>query len=279
MHARPRGLARLATILLVAMPLVAVAGPKEQAKAHIAKATAAHKDGKFAVALDELQAAYKLDPKPDLLFAIAQVYVKLDNCADAIPFYEKFLASTKDPQAQPVVTEAIDACKAKLAQAQPVVTPTTTPEPVPEPVAKPEPEPKPEVHVAPPPEELPPRRDPVAPSLTVQVSTERPWYRDTIADSLLIGGVIAGVVGIVVYSQARSDLDSAESSTTLAGYNQLVDSSHSKQTLSIVLVGGGAALIGGGVVRLMLRDHGKSTHGVGMIPTSGGGLVTWTGGF
>ena len=85
----------IAAVLLVASQAGAV--PRNTVKAHIDKAMKAHKEGKFDVALEELKAAYALDPKPDLLFAIAQVYVKLDKCPDAISYYEKFLASTLVP--------------------------------------------------------------------------------------------------------------------------------------------------------------------------------------
>ncbi len=275
MHAMSRCFACVVT--LVAMPVLADAGPKEQAKMHVAKATKAHGEGKYDVALRELLAAYQLDPQPDLLFAIAQVYAKLDNCAEAIPFYDKFLATTDDPQARPVVTEAIDTCKARLAQAQPEPAASPPPEPVAAPaVPEPAPEPKPEVP-APTPEVR--RDEPVAPVVARVDTTARPWYRDSIGDTLVIGGVIAGVVGVVMYGQARSDLDSAETSQTLAGYHDLIDSGHSKRLYSVLFVGGGAALVGAGVAHFLLRDHGGVAGGVGIVPASGGGLVTWSGGF
>jgi hypothetical protein len=47
----------------------------------------------------------------------------------------------------------------------------------------------------------------------------------------------------------------------------------------IVLAGGGAALITAGFVRYLTRDSGATSRGVGMVPTSSGGFVTWTGRF
>src|SRR6185503_10681618 len=78
-----------------------------------------HKAGKCDVALTELQAAYAIDPQPKLMYAIAQVYAKLDKCEEAIEHYEKFNAATKDKSKQAVVQQAIDACKQKLADAKP----------------------------------------------------------------------------------------------------------------------------------------------------------------
>ena len=112
----------LLVIALLALPVVAFAGPKEkeQAQKHISKATEAHQAGKFDVALTELQAAYAIDPQPDLLYAIGQVHVKLGKCDDAVASYEKFLATKPPADAANSAKEAINTCKA---QAQAPVPP------------------------------------------------------------------------------------------------------------------------------------------------------------
>ena len=91
------------------------AEPNAQAKLHIDAAMKAHAAGNFAVAHDELTEAYRLDPQPEILFALGQVNGKLDRCADAIDAYEKFLATSKDPDANQITTQAIAACKQTLA--------------------------------------------------------------------------------------------------------------------------------------------------------------------
>jgi len=269
MQPTPRHLGYALAALLVTVPLVASGGPKQDARARIARATKAHEAGKFDVALVELEAAYKLDPQPELLFAIAQVYVKLDKCGEAITYYERFLSITKDPDARAVVTQAIETCKAQLPPPAP-----TPPEPRP---PEPPPEPKP---VAPPPA-IEPRPAPFAagPSRSVRESGGTPWYKDKLGDTLVIGGVTAVVVGVVMYRGAVSDLDAAEGSQSLTRYDELVDSAHSKRTFSVALLGGGAALVGAGVVRYLVRDRGTASTGVGMVPAQGGGLVTWMGRF
>lgn len=123
--------------LAIALPLTAAAGPKEDASQHVANATAAHQQGQFDVALKELEAAYALDPKPELLFAIGQIQVKLGKCDVAITFYERFVA-TNPPAAEMAATnEAIASCKAQLAAAPPQPPPQPVPlepEPGPPPV-------------------------------------------------------------------------------------------------------------------------------------------------
>ncbi|MEJ7603483.1 MAG: tetratricopeptide repeat protein, partial [Kofleriaceae bacterium] len=96
----------LACLGLLVLAHDAVAGPKDQAKKHLAAATRAHGDGKYDVALTELQAAYKLDPQPELLYAIGQVYAKLGECDEAKAHYDRVLAKNTDPAAGPAVQDA-----------------------------------------------------------------------------------------------------------------------------------------------------------------------------
>ncbi len=282
--------------LLALVPLTADARPKKgkakgkgnakvEAKKHMEKGAKAHKAGNFDVALTELQAAYDLDPQPKLLFAIAQVQVKLDNCPGAISNYEKYIATEKDKQKKAVVKQAIEACNAKIAAATPPpaaepAPPPTTPEPAIVATEPPPPEP-----IAPPPvEPTPPPVDdnPLPPSRPVMVDRpargRSPWYKDVLGDVLVVSGVASGAASVFMYMGARSKLDDAEDAATLADYNGLVDDAKSQRTLSVVLAGGGALLITAGIIRYTMRSNGEP-RGVAVAPTAGGGLITWSGGF
>lgn len=231
---------------LIALPLVAFAGPKEkkEAQEHINKATEAHKDGKYDVALSELQAAYALDAQPDLLYAIGQVYVKLDKCDEAVASYEKFLSTNPPADAANGAKEAIDTCKAK----QP-------PPPPPEPT--------------PPPQPAPPPPAPVQPE-------SKPFYTDKIGSALVGGGVVAVVLGVVMYTSARSTLDDAEAAPTYAEHQELVDDAHLKRNISVGVGILGLAAIGVGVWHYTQYNAEQS---VAVTPTSSGGMVTWMGRF
>ena len=245
---------RTLTILLLLLPAIAIAGPKEKekAKAHLAKASQAHRAGNFELALAELEVAYKLDPVPDVLFALAQVYGKLGRCAEATAHYKIFLANSKDPDAKAIVDQAIAGCK-----------------PAEEPVTE-----KPPVVVEKVIEKVIEKPVLVEP---VRSPERSPWYKDPIGDALVIAGGVALIASTVMYVGARSDVDAAEESPTLAQYNDKLDSARSKRTLSVLLIGGGAALVGGGVLRYKLRARPAMT--VGVIPANDGGMVTWTGRF
>jgi tetratricopeptide (TPR) repeat protein len=306
---------KLATILIVlatASAADAKPKPKGNVKVHMDKAAKAHKAGKFEVALTELQAAYEIDPQPRLLFAIAQVYAKLDNCEAAIEHYEKFNAATKDKSKQTIVKQAIDACKAKLAdkadkadkpdkpdkpdkgdsvfrakkppadelptaeaKPEPEQKVETTPPPV-EPVQETKPEPVKEIKAfdEPPPK---PRVEPIEVKTTT-TSTRKPWYRDPLGDALVITGVGATIGSFFTYRAAQSELDAAEDSTTLKQYDDHHNAAERNQLYTIVLAGGGIALVTAGVLRYTLRSNGRES-GVAIVPRGGGGLITWSRGF
>jgi hypothetical protein len=230
---------------LIALPLSASAGPKEKAEAqtHIQNATAAHEAGSFDVALTELEAAYALDPQPDLLYAIGQVQVKLNNCPIAITYYEKFLATKPAAESTAAANEAINTCKTQMATQPP------QPEPQPEPTPEPPPPPPPE-----------------------------PRKFDIIGTTLVGVGVLSTVVGVVMYSSAVNDLDDAENAPTYQEHETLVDDAHSKRTYAVIFTAAGVAAIGVGAWHY-LTFRKKEQSSVSVSPTKSGGMVTWQGSF
>ena len=95
----------------------------------------------------------------------------------------------------------------------------------------------------------------------------------------MIGGIVAGAVGLLEYGSERADLDAAEDrsrTTTLARYRALVDGAHDKRTAALLLLGGGSALIAGGIVRYALHA-GDAEVRVTVAPLRGGGVMTYTG--
>jgi hypothetical protein len=271
------------SLVLALASVTAVAGPKQkrEAKKHIDRATKLHKDGKFDEALVELQAAYKLDAQIDLLFAIGQMQSKLGKCDDASASFKEFGAKKHQAEVTKVVDEAIAAC---VPAAPPPPPPEPTPPPAPVKEAEPEPPPPAPAPAPPPPPAPEPAPSPFAataqepPPQPHDTPRGAPWYRDTLGDALVAGGVASAVVGLVLYTKARADLDDAEHAPSIARYDQLVDDAHSTRTISIVLVGGGAVFIGAGLAHYAFHAR-HETHGVAVVPSRGGGLVTWSGGF
>lgn len=228
---------------------------KAEAKQHVDRATQLHKDGKLADSLDELKTAYALDPQPQLLFAMGQIHVQLGECPQAIVYYERFLATKPGDDAATVTREAIETCKTNP---PPAIQTRPTP-----------------VEAAAPP---PPVQAPVAtPAATATTSVAPPWYRDYVGDGLVAGGVVAGVVGIVLYSSALSARDDADHATDYQAFSNLVDHAHTERTTAVVCGIGAAALVTAGAVHLVLAHRAPEVT----VTASGttGASVVWSGRF
>src|SRR6185436_17482264 len=98
-------------VALVAAPAAARAGNAEEAQAHVARAARAHKEGRYDEARVELEAAYALAPRSDLLYALGQVHAKLGHCRDAEIYFRRYAATQHDPRVAKVVDQAIAACQ------------------------------------------------------------------------------------------------------------------------------------------------------------------------
>jgi tetratricopeptide (TPR) repeat protein len=242
---------RLLIVAVLAIPLGASADPKSDARAHVAKATELHKQNKFAEALGELTTAYALDPQPQLLYAMGQLHVQLGECDQAIAFYERFLASHPDEDVAGATREAIDTCKKN-----------PPPAPTPEHVEPPPPQPQPQPQPQPPP---------------IATHDERPWYGDWIADGLVAGGVVSGVVAIAMYRNATSARDDADHAATYDAYAKLVDTAKTDRTYAIVFGVAGAALIAGGATHFFLTR--STAADMAIVPTHGGAAVGIAGRF
>jgi tetratricopeptide (TPR) repeat protein len=279
----------LPLVLIVALPASALADAKTEAKEHIAKATALHSDGRFAEALDELNTAYTLDPQPDLLYAIGQLNVKLGNCDQAVLFYKRYLKTKPEKRAAAATKEAIKTCKNHPPPAAPeppttVTTDTHDTEPAPPDTHDTEPAPPPDTHDAEPPPPVIDDTPPLPPSggITGPIDNgperHRGWYTDVVADVLLGGGLVAGGVGAYFYTSARSDLDAADDASDYDEHKDLVDKAHNKRLIAVGLAGAGVALVGAGIIRLMVHDRTEHRR-VGVAPTHGGGVLVLEGSF
>lgn len=236
-------------LVLLLAPATVRADSNDEAKLHVAKATAAHKEQRYEEARVELEAAYALAPRPELLYALGQVHAKLGRCRDAAAYFQRFAAAQSDPQVARVVDQAIAACTPSAPEAAAPGPAPAAPTAAPAPAVRPE---------------------------------RAAWYQDKLGDGLVLGGMVLGVIGLVEYRSARSDLDAAEdraTTTTLTRYRDLVDDARGKRTASIVLAGAGGLLIAGGIVRYVLHDRGTEAPGVGVAPAPGGGVVSYAGRF
>jgi len=85
----------------------------------------AYARGDYAHARELLLEAYKLAPKPALLFALGQVEFNLKHYKAAIDYYEKFMATEPDAEQAALAQQAVGAARMQLARPEP---PPRTPE-------------------------------------------------------------------------------------------------------------------------------------------------------
>ncbi|HEY3802436.1 MAG TPA: hypothetical protein VGL61_07500 [Kofleriaceae bacterium] len=99
--------------------------PADSADAHIARARDLHDKGDFEGARAEILAAYKLDPRPELLFALGQLEFNLRHYREAIDYYERFTATQPSAEQAALAEQAIGAARAELTRPPPA--PPATP--------------------------------------------------------------------------------------------------------------------------------------------------------
>jgi tetratricopeptide (TPR) repeat protein len=113
-----------ALVIVVALAASAVAradDPVETdtADTHIAKARELHDKGDFDGARAEILAAYTLDPRPELLFALGQLEFNLHHYQAALDYYERFEATQPNAEQAALAEQAIGAARAELSRPPP----------------------------------------------------------------------------------------------------------------------------------------------------------------
>jgi tetratricopeptide (TPR) repeat protein len=246
---------------------------KDEAAKHVTRSASFFQAGDYSHALEELQAAYLIDPQPGMLYSLGQINVKLGKCDDAVTWYRKFLDSKPAARPAQAAREAISACQKSAAQKPPAEPPPPPPEPTPAPPAPPPP-PTPAPAPAPPPP--PPATPAAAPSGPVDhTPSHRAWYADPVTDVLLGGGLAAGVAGALLYSSALSDYNRADAAATYSAHHAAIESGKSARTDALIAGGAGVALIAGGILYRVVSAHDEPR--VSVVATGRGAAITWSG--
>jgi hypothetical protein len=126
---------------------------REQSSRHLERGVSYYEMGKYQLAVEEFERAYVLHATDSLLFNLAQAHRKLDNCTEALRYYERFLErSPRSPRAREVkklLTDLRRACEIKFVRPSGVSPEPEPPRPVPD--LPPPPSPPPPTTPAPPP--------------------------------------------------------------------------------------------------------------------------------
>jgi tetratricopeptide (TPR) repeat protein len=117
----------VAAPLALAGLLAATAARADTVDEHLARVRELYDKRDFARARSELLAAYQLEPRPELLFALGQVELNIGQFARAIDYYERFIATRPAPDQVALAQQAIGAARARLAERPTVVAPPPPP--------------------------------------------------------------------------------------------------------------------------------------------------------
>lgn len=112
---------RRASIVVIVLAATTIASADSRISAeHFRKAQQAYSTGDFELALDEFHRAYDEYPAPEYLHNIAQAYRRLGRCAEAIDYFERFLAAKPNTPTREKVETQVRELRASCAVPVPV---------------------------------------------------------------------------------------------------------------------------------------------------------------
>lgn len=225
-----------------------------EAKEAFAAAQAAFEAKDYATASSELERAFMLEPKNDLLYPWAQAERNRGRCDSAIDLYEKYIDGGPPERMIEVARQNIDRCRAEL-EAKAAETAAEQP-------------------VTPPPQPVDDERPEPRPTSDVPEPNERPIGRD-VTGGLLVGvggaAVITGAVLLGIASKRAKQVGDADDNEA---YLDARDGATKLNRVGIAVLVTGGVLVTAGVIRYgVLARKRKNTHGdasAWWIPGGGG---------
>ena len=224
---------------------------------------AAYDAKKYDDAIAAWSQSYELSHLPALVFNLAQAYRLKGDCDDAVTSYKKFIdldpKSRQRPAAEGFIKD-LEPC----------------------PVAEP---PKQEPPKPPPPTQEPPRPPPpkqqLPPKPPVATATHHSTGERVTGIGLAVAGAVAVGVGAYFGNQASSDASDVRAACASGcdydSIKQKDQDGRSDAKLQYVMYGVGAGAVAIGAVLFVIgsREHADPPP-VAIVPTRGGGAVSWT---
>jgi tetratricopeptide (TPR) repeat protein len=238
--------------LLVVLVLTAAASAqpalKPEARKHQDAGVELFNQGKYDEAIAEYEAAYKIDPAPKLLFAIAQAKRLGGNCDEAMPVYKKYLetlpSEAQTAAAQTGMQMCVDEQAARERERQERERQTAATQQV-------------EPTTAEPPVVAPPTSTNLADGSTrMPPPVERKaWYRrHPIGAGLVAGGVVSTGVGVGYMISSNAAKKRAQDEELRDDFLDAIDRANSRRRIGIGAIVAGGLLVTAGVLEIVLRD-------------------------
>jgi tetratricopeptide (TPR) repeat protein len=229
----------------IALVLVCATAAHADKSSDLVKSAKAHFDlQEYAAAEDDLKQAYKLDPKPEILYALAQAQRMAGECDKAIVSYRNFLRTNPRADLAKLAQDNIDTCAAQKPKPPPSPSPSPSPPPPPSPSPSPSPPPPP------------------SPSPSPPVVHGTPWTSNTTGHLLVGAGVLALAGGAYLTLHAQSQLDAVDSAKFYDDFitaSKNASNAKTTRTIGIATTAAGAGLVIAGVITYVRRSpHAES---------------------
>lgn len=190
--------------------------------------------GDWDQAIAEFEAAYRLEPRRELLFAMAQAARLANECGRAATFYRRFL-DTAPPERQAVAARQQMAACDREASSDPSPDEVNTPAP--------------STHSTPGPSNAPapraaPRNPAPAPAPTPVRERTSPWYADGWGHAFLGSAVALAGVGTYFVIDAQTLKGS-----TYGDFEAAIDRADTRRTIGYATLGAAGALSIAAIIR------------------------------
>ena len=219
---------------------------------------------RYAEALEEFRRALAVAPRPEVLYSMAQAQRMLGDCPGAIETYRAFLAGRPGEPLAEYARANIERCEAVLHGSERGGPERGGPE-------------------RGGPERGSPERGGPERGGPERSGPGRPWYRDGVGDVLVGAGVVAGVVGAVIWRSGRSTASAvagAPDYQTFLQRRSAAGSALAEQEIGIAaMIAGGAAVVAGVVHYVRDADAPRRELAIGVAPTPGGAMLSGRGTF
>jgi hypothetical protein len=226
--------------------------PSPEASAQMTEGMKAFEAKDYERAITAFETAYRLEPRPEFLFALAQAERLSGDCPTALVLYQRFLETQPAEKHAEIARTSIARCQQALASrpldAKAPEPEAAAPAPAPAPLAAPTP--------------TPPRRS---------------RFRDPLGGVLLGVGVAGLAAGGVTFAMSRSAATEADGADTYDGYASKMDRAERLRLWSLIGFGGGGALVAAAALRYATLDTGGAIATVSV--ESGGARAVLSGSF
>lgn len=241
---------------------------RRQVDTHLRRGIEFYAEKEYELAIVEFRAGFALDPRPDFLFALAQAERLSGDCPTAVIYYKRFLATKPSAKQSEAARINMKRCNRALESGPEGPPRMRTDDAL-----------RDAEGVKAVPAAMP---NPTSDDLAVNT----PWYRDRVASSLLVAGVVSAGIGTGFWVASSSAKSAADDASNLDDFRAHMSAASSRRTISLVSLAAAGGLIAAGVVRLALRKPGSkskprsaSAHELVAAPLSSGVMIGLAGRF